>query len=125
MGKKNLREYEIEENDEEFYKEIFKEAYKKCYDIAKKGTRRGRSKTFNDLKDAVIEKFSKDEQDEEKINLIKKYFSKVQKEAVRELVLSEGLRLDGRQTDQIRPIWCDDYHLLMDLRSFQEEKRSL
>ena len=38
--------------------------------------------------------------------MIKKYFSKVQKEAVRELVLSEGLRLDGRQTDEIRPIWC-------------------
>ena len=110
-GKKDIREYEIEENDEEFYKEIFKEAYKKCYDIAKKGTKKEeRSKSFNELKDAVIEKFSKDEQDEEKINLIKKYFSKVQKEAVRELVLSEGLRLDGRLTDQIRPIWCEvDY----------------
>ena len=96
-GKKEIREYEIEENDEEFYKEIFKEAYKKCYDIAKKGTKKEeRSKSFNELKDAIIEKFSKDEQDEEKINLIKKYFSKVQKEAVRELVLSEGLRLDGR-----------------------------
>ena len=63
-----------------------------------------------------------------KINLIKKYFSKVQKEAVRELVLSEGLRLDGRLTDQIRPIWCEvDYlpstHGSSDL--FQEEKRSL
>ncbi len=93
-GKKEIREYEIEENDEEFYKEIFKEAYKKCYDIAKKGTKKEeRSKSFNELKEAIIEKFSKDEQDEEKINLIKKYFSKVQKEAVRELVLSEGLRL--------------------------------
>ncbi len=111
VGKKDIREYEIEENDEEFYKEIFKEAYKKCYDLAKKGTKKEeRSKSFNELKDAVIEKFSKDEQDEEKINLIKKYFSKVQKEAVRELVLSEGLRLDGRLTDQIRPIWCEvDY----------------
>ena len=42
--------------------------------------------------------------------MVKKYFSKVQKEAVRELVLSEGLRLDGRSTDEIRPIWSEvDY----------------
>ena len=42
--------------------------------------------------------------------MISKYFSKAQKEAVRELVLAEGIRLDGRQTKDIRPIWCEvDY----------------
>ena len=47
---------------------------------------------------------------EENENLILKYFYKVEKEAIRELVLSEGVRLDGRKTTDIRPIWCEvDY----------------
>ena len=111
VGKKEIREYDLEENDDDLYKQVFKLAYKKCYEIAKKGTKKEeRSKSFNDLKDEIIENISNSEEEDEKINLIKKYFSKVQKEAVRELVLSEGLRLDGRATDQIRPIWCEvDY----------------
>ncbi len=111
VGKKEIREYDLEENDDDLYKQIFKEGYKKCYDIARKGTsKEERSKSFNDLRDEIIEIVSNPEEEDEKINLIKKYFSKVQKEAVRELVLSEGLRLDGRVTDQIRPIWCEvDY----------------
>ena len=111
VGKKEIREYDLEENDDDLYKQVFKLAYKKCYEIAKKGTKKEeRSKSFNDLKDEIVENISNSEEEDEKINLIKKYFSKVQKEAVRELVLSEGLRLDGRATDQIRPIWCEvDY----------------
>lgn len=111
VGKKEIREYDLEENDDDLYKQVFKLGYKKCYEIAKKGTKKEeRLKSFNDLKDEIIENISKSEEEDEKINLIKKYFSKVQKEAVRELVLSEGLRLDGRLNDQIRPIWCEvDY----------------
>ena len=111
VGKKEIREYDLEENDDDLYKQVLKLAYKKCYEIARKGTKKEeRSKSFNDLKDEIVENISNSEEDDEKINLIKKYFSKVQKEAVRELVLSEGLRLDGRATDQIRPIWCEvDY----------------
>ena len=111
VGKKEIREYDLEENDDDLYKQVLKLAYKKCYEIARKGTKKEeRSKSFNDLKDEIIENISNSEEEDEKINLIKKYFSKVQKEAVRELVLSEGLRLDGRVTDQIRPIWCEvDY----------------
>jgi len=111
VGKKEIREYEQEESDDKLYQQILKEIYQKCYDIAKKGTKKDeRSKSFNELKEALIENFSDDEDEDEKIYLVKKYFSKVQKEAVRELVLSEGLRLDGRTTDQIRPIWTEiDY----------------
>ena len=111
VGKKEIREYELEENDDELYEKIFKETYKKCYDIAKKGTKKEeRSKSFNELRDVTIEKFSNQEEEDERIYLIKKYFSKVQKEAIRELVLGEGLRLDGRSTDQIRSIWSEvDY----------------
>ena len=111
VGKKEIREYDLEENDDDLYEQVLKLAYKKCYEIAKKGTKKEeRSKSFNDLKDEIVENISNSDEEDEKINLIKKYFSKVQKEAVRELVLSEGLRLDGRVTDQIRPIWCEvDY----------------
>ena len=111
IGKKEIREYDLEENDDDLYKQVLKLAYKKCYEIARKGTKKEeRSKSFNDLKDEIVENISNSEEEDDKINLIKKYFSKVQKEAVRELVLSEGLRLDGRATDQIRPIWCEvDY----------------
>ena len=111
IGKKEIREYDLEENDDDLYKQVIKLAYKKCYEIARKGTKKEeRSKSFNDLKDEIVENISNSDEEDEKINLIKKYFSKVQKEAVRELVLSEGLRLDGRATDQIRPIWSEvDY----------------
>ena len=110
-GAKETREYELEENDDELYQQILKKAYQKCYDIAKKGTKKEeRSKSFNELKDEIIEKYSDQDNEDERLLLVKKYFSKVQKEAVRELVLSEGLRLDGRSTDEIRPIWSEvDY----------------
>ena len=112
VGKKEIREYELEKNNDQLYEEVYKKAYKKCYNIAKKGTKKEeRSKSFNELKDEIIENLSEQEDDDENINLIKKYFSKVQKEAVRELVLSEGLRLDGRSTDQIRPIWSEVNYL--------------
>ena len=110
-GAKETREYELEENDDELYQQILKKAYQKCYDIAKKGTKKEeRSKSFNELKEEIIEKYSDQDNEDERLHLVKKYFSKVQKEAVRELVLSEGLRLDGRSTDEIRPIWSEvDY----------------
>ena len=110
-GAKETREYELEENDDDLYQQILKKVYQKCYDIAKKGTKKEeRSKSFNELKDEIIEKYSDQDNEDERLHLVKKYFSKVQKEAVRELVLSEGLRLDGRSTDEIRPIWSEvDY----------------
>ena len=84
VGKKEIREYELEENDDELYEKIFKETYKKCYDIAKKGTKKEeRSKSFNELRDVTIEKFSNQDEEDERIYLIKKYFSKVHKEAIR------------------------------------------
>jgi polyribonucleotide nucleotidyltransferase len=84
----------LEVNNEELYQEISKDVYKKCYDIAKKGTKKEeRSKLFNELKDEIIEKYSDEDNEDEKNYLIKKYLSKVQKEAVRELVLNPRLKL--------------------------------
>ena len=110
FGRKEVREYDQEEENEELQKQIHDAAYDKCYAIAKKGTGKAeRSLAFSEIKDEIKANFSEEEL-EENGDLISKYFSKAQKEAVRELVLSEGIRLDGRKTDEIRPIWCEvDY----------------
>ena len=110
VGKKEVREYEEEVENEELMQNIHKAAYEKCYEIAKRGTSKAeRGLAFNEVKEKIKEGFS-DEELEDLSPLIGKYFNKAQKEAVREVVLSEGIRLDGRKTDEIRPIWCEvDY----------------
>ena len=110
FGRKEVREYDQEEENEDLQKQIHEAAYDKCYAIAKKGTAKAeRSKEFGELKEEIKATFTEEEL-EENGDMISKYFSKAQKEAVRELVLSEGIRLDGRKTDEIRPIWCEvDY----------------
>jgi polyribonucleotide nucleotidyltransferase len=110
FGRKEVREYEQEDVNEALEKQIHEVAYNKCYAIAKKGTGKAeRSLAFSELKDEIKSSFSEEEL-EENGQLISKYFGKAQKDAVRELVLSEGIRLDGRKTDEIRPIWCEvDY----------------
>ena len=110
FGRKEVREYDQAEENEALQKQIHEMAYDKCFAIAKKGTGKAeRSLAFGELKDEIKASFSEEEL-EENGDLISKYFGKAQKEAVRELVLSEGMRLDGRKTDEIRPIWCEvDY----------------
>ncbi|TCP28366.1 polyribonucleotide nucleotidyltransferase [Tenacibaculum skagerrakense] len=110
FGKKETREYEGEAEDEELAAKIHEAAYQKCYDIAKKGTsKQERGLAFSEVKDEVLAMFTEEEL-EEKGDLVSKYFSKAHKAAVRDLTLNEGLRLDGRTTTDIRPIWCEvDY----------------
>ena len=111
IGKKETREYDSGLDDEDLLKNIHDKCYKDCYEIAKKGlSKKERSKNFSAIKEKLLESFS-EEEIEEKGNLINSYFSKVEKDAVRELVLSEGIRLDGRKTDDIRPIWCEVNYL--------------
>jgi len=110
FGKKEVREYETAEVNEKLEKRIHDLAYDKCYAIAKKGTSKSeRGTAFTEVKEEVKASFT-DEENEEFGHLISGYYSKAEKEAVRELTLSEGVRLDGRKTDEIRPIWCEiDY----------------
>ena len=110
VGKKETREYEPEREDEELAKKIYDAAYQKCYDIAKQGTsKKERGLAFSEVKEEIEASFT-EEEIEDYGNLIGKYFNKAQKTAVRELTLTEGLRLDGRKTTDIRPIWCEvDY----------------
>ena len=111
VGKKETREYDSGLDDEDLLKNIHDKCYNDCYEIAKKGlSKKERSKNFSAIKEKLLESFS-EEEIEEKGNLINSYFSKVEKDAVRELVLSEGIRLDGRKTDDIRPIWCEVNYL--------------
>ncbi|MFD0963476.1 polyribonucleotide nucleotidyltransferase [Pseudofulvibacter geojedonensis] len=109
-GKKETREYETEEVNEELATKIHEATYQKCYDIAKKGTsKQERGLAFSEVKDEVKALFTEEEL-EEYGDLVGKYFSKAHKAAVRDLTLNEGLRLDGRKTTDIRPIWCEvDY----------------
>jgi polyribonucleotide nucleotidyltransferase len=110
FGKKETRTYEGEREDEEFAKRVNDFAYDKCYEIAKKGTSKAeRSAAFSEVKEELNASLT-EEEIEEYGELIGKYFNKSQKNAVRELTLSEGIRLDGRKTTDIRPIWCEvDY----------------
>jgi len=110
VGKKETREYDQAEEDADLEAKIHELAYQKCYDIAKKGTsKHERSEAFAEVKEEILAGFTEEEL-EEKEALISKYYNKAQKEAVRNLTLDEGLRLDGRKTTDIRPIWCEiDY----------------
>ena len=110
VGKKEIREFEEAVKDESLYQSIHELAYDKVYAVAKAGSsKKERSAAFAEIKEAVKASFSEEEL-EEKSKLIGSYYSKVEKEAVRNLTLDEGLRLDGRKTDEIRPIWCEiDY----------------
>ena len=110
FGKKEIREYETSESNEELEKKIHNLTYDKCYKIAKKGTSKNeRSKAFSEVKEEVKAAFT-EEENEEYGDLINEYYKKSEKQAIRELTLSEGIRLDGRKTNEIRPIWCEvDY----------------
>ncbi|MCG2461132.1 polyribonucleotide nucleotidyltransferase [Flavobacteriaceae bacterium F89] len=110
VGRKEVREYDAENENEKLEEKIRTMAYDKVYAIAKAGSsKHERSTAFSEIKEEIKASFSEVEQ-EDFGDLISKYYYKAEKAAVRDLTLNEGLRLDGRKTDEIRPIWCEiDY----------------
>ena len=110
VGQKEQREYEPETQDLELEEKVNSMVYDKVYEVAKQGSsKKERGSAFSEIKEALMAEFSEEELEEKK-DLISKYYSKTEKNAVRNLTLEEGLRLDGRKTDEIRPIWCEiDY----------------
>ncbi|CAN5390901.1 polyribonucleotide nucleotidyltransferase [soil metagenome] len=110
VGRKSFREYAPAKKDENISQRVRETAYQRIYDIAKGGHgKRERSEAFSSVKEDVLALFTEEELAENK-DLIVKNFYEIEKEAVRELTLAEGVRLDGRRTDEIRPIWCEvDY----------------
>ena len=110
FGKKEVRTYEEEEHDEALEKVIHEQTYKSYYEVAKQGLSKAeRSEKFSEIKENYTATLSEEEL-ELKAELIGRYLNIAQKKAVRDLVLAEGIRLDGRKTTDIRPIWCEvDY----------------
>ena len=105
LGKDVKRTYCHETNDEELRQTVIKELYDKAYAIATSGT------TKHERTDAFEAEFASRYSEEElveKAPLIHKYYhDDVVKKAMRNMILDEGKRLDGRRTDEIRPIWCE------------------
>lgn len=110
-GKTQKREYCHEVNDEELRKDVREKCYDKAYAIAKTGTpdKHWRQDAFDAICDEYIASLPEEER-EAKTPLVKRYYHDVEREAVRRCILDEGIRLDGRKTTEIRPIWCEvDY----------------
>jgi len=108
---KTKREYDHEKSDEELYEKIKSFAYDKFYAIAKKGMndKHQRGAEFGAVKEEFVSGL---EEEYAKSNsfLLRKYFSKVQKKAVRDCMLKEKIRLDGRKMNEVRDIWSEiDY----------------
>jgi len=108
VGSTVKREYCHEENDEELRKAVREACYDKAYAIAASGNRNKheRGEAFEAVREEFKAQFTEEEL-EEKEALINKYYHDVEKEAMRRCILDEGKRLDGRQTTEIRPIWCE------------------
>ena len=109
VGKTLKREYSHETNDEDVEKRVW-EVYDKIYAIAKNTpVKHERHDAYDAVKEELIATFSEEEAEEKKA-MINRYFHEVEKKAVRSLILDERVRVDGRKTDNIRPIWCEvDY----------------
>ena len=110
FGKKETRIYEEEDQDKALEKTIHDKTYNAYYEVAKQGLSKAeRSEKFSEIKENFIATLAEEEL-EEKSELIGRYLGSTQKKAVRDLVLADGIRLDGRKTTDIRPIWCEvDY----------------
>ena len=106
------REYCHEVNDEELRKDVREKCYDKAYAVAKAGCadKHWRMESFDAICDEYIDSLPEEER-EEKAALVKRYYHDVEKEAMRRCVLDEGIRLDGRKTNEIRPIWCETDYL--------------
>ncbi|MBS7785785.1 polyribonucleotide nucleotidyltransferase [Flavobacterium sp. CYK-55] len=114
FGKKEIRTYEGEVEDEEVYKKVKAAAYDKCYAIAQEASAKSeRSEKFAAVKEECKALFTEEEYAEnaDLAGLVGKYFYKTNKEAVRNVILEKGIRLDGRKTTEIRPIWCETDYL--------------
>lgn len=105
---KAKREYCHEVNDENLRAEIEANCYQPCYDFALTGCadKHLREETFSGILDKYLEKYTEEEL-ETVAPLAKRYFHDVERSAVRNAVLNERIRLDGRKTNEVRPIWTE------------------
>ena len=112
-GKTEKRAYSHEENDDDLRKAVEIFCYDRCYAIAKSGDdKHARSDAFEALKEAFMQTIPEEER-EAKALMVARYYHDVEKRAMRRMILDEGIRLDGRSTTDIRPIWCEVDYLPM------------
>lgn len=114
LGTDVKREYCHEVNDEELRESVKKECYQKAYDVTKQGLEKHqRADAFEAIRENFKEEYAAAHADlsedelEEKNTLIDRYYADVERDAMRRCILDEGIRLDGRKTTEIRPIWCE------------------
>ncbi len=117
LGKDVKREYDHEVNDEALREQMNKELYQPAYDITKQALeKQQRAEAFEKLLEDFKEKFFAEHEEINETSEISKdeyeammdrYYHDVERDAMRRCILDEGIRLDGRKTDEIRPIWCE------------------
>ena len=115
LGKDVKREYEHEVNDEDLRKQMNDELYQPVYNVTKQAlAKQERHDAFDKIVSDFLEKYDAEnteklttEELEEKHALAARYYDDVLRNAMRRCILDEGKRLDGRKTDEIRPIWCE------------------
>ena len=114
LGKDVKREYDHEVNDEELREQMNKELYQPAYDVTKQALEKhARAEAFDkilaDFKEAYAAAHTDLDEDglQEKYDMMDRYYHDVMRDAMRRCILDEGIRLDGRKTNEIRPIWCE------------------
>jgi polyribonucleotide nucleotidyltransferase len=108
LGTAVKREYSHEVNDETLREDVKNSLYDKVYAVARSGqAKQERSDAFQAIVEEYKTQFTEEELTDEKVALIGKYYHAVEKEAMRRCILDEGIRLDGRKTTEIRPIWSE------------------
>ncbi len=114
LGKDVKREYCHEVNDEELREQVNKECYQPAYDITKQALeKQARAEAFEKIREDFKVRYAEAHADmdaaelEEKNALVDRYYHDVERDAMRRCILDEGIRLDGRGTTDIRPIWCE------------------
>lgn len=102
------RTYCHEVNDEELRKDIWDKCYQKAYDVARQcnADKHLRGELLDNVRAEYLESLPEEDRETKK-NMVNRYYHDVEKEAMRRMILDEGVRLDGRTTEQIRPIWCE------------------
>ena len=106
----NKRDYPHDEEDEALRTAVREFCYDKCYKLAKSAApKHEREAGFEAIQAEFLATLSEEDQ-EAKAAMVARYYHDVEKEAMRNMILDEGCRLDGRRTDEVRPIWCEvDY----------------
>ena len=114
LGKDVKREYDHEVNDEELRERMNKELYQPAYNVTKQALeKQARAEAFEKILADFKEKFLAEVPEDSEISkedyeaMMDRYYHDVERDAMRRCILDEGIRLDGRKTDEIRPIWCE------------------